>query len=183
MNPRNCPVCAVPLQPEAYEGFPLLRCPDCQGHLLDLARYESIQRMPEKSHAELEAEAQEGFAGDTPSPLRCPRCHGAMQKRPLPVPGFDLHLDLCRGCALVWLDGGELAMAQLAYQATPAFQDAQKHKQCAAALEADPERKAAFDEAVAKLPLKPSPFQEGLHEAVRDALLRLIFHPMSIRIR
>ena len=183
MISRNCPLCDVPLEPEAYEGVPVLRCPDCQGHLLELTRYESIQRIPEKSLAALEAEAQAGFAGDNPSPIRCPRCHGAMQKRPLPVPGFDLHLDLCRGCALVWLDGGELAMAQLAYQATPAFQDAQKHKQCAAELAADPERKAAFDEAVAKLPLKPPPCQESLHEAIRDALFRLIFHPMRIRIR
>ena len=44
------------------------------------------------------------------------------------------------------------APVKLAHQATPAFQDAQKHKRCAAELEADPERKAAFDDAVAKLP-------------------------------
>ena len=183
MISRNCPICDVPLEPEAYEGVPVLRCPDCQGHLLELTRYESIQRIPEKSLAELEAEAQAGFAGDNPSPIRCPRCHGAMQKRPLPVPGFDLHLDLCRGCALVWLDGGELAMAQLAYQATPAFRDRQELKRRSGARDADPERKAAFDEAVAKLPLKPPPCQEGLHEAVRDALFQLIAHPMRIRIR
>ena len=180
---RNCPICAVPLVPEAYEGFPVLRCPECAGHLLELARYDSIRRVPEKSLAELEAEAQAGFRGDTPEPLRCPRCHGAMEKRPLNIPGCNLHLDLCRACALVWLDGGELAMAQLAHQATPAFQDAQKHKRCAAELDADPERKAAFDTAVAKLPLAPSPYREGVDEALRDALLRLLFHPMRIRIR
>ena len=180
---RNCPICAVPLVPEAYEGFPVLRCPDCAGHLLELARYDSIRRVPEKSLAELEAEAQAGFQGDNPESIRCPRCHGAMEKRPLNAPGFDLHLDLCRACALVWLDGGELAMAQLAYQATPAFRDAQDGKRRAAELEADPERKAAFDEAVAKLPLTPPPCREGFNEAVRDALLHLLFHPMRIRIR
>ncbi len=183
MNMRNCPICNVPLDPETYEGFPVLRCPDCQGHLLGLVRYDSIQRIPEKTLAELEAEAKAGFLGDNPVPIRCPRCHLAMEKRPLSAPGFDLHVDLCRACSLVWLDGGELAMAQLAYQANPAFQDAQKHKQRAADLEADPERKAAFDKAVSKLPRSADPFTEGLHDAVREAFLQIATHPMRIRIR
>ena len=183
MNARTCPLCAVPLVPEAYEGFPVLRCPNCAGHLLELTRYDSIRRVPEKSLAELEVEAQAGFRGDNPEPVRCPRCHGAMEKRPLAAPGFHLRLDLCRACALVWLDGGELAMAQLAHQATPAFQDAQKHKQRAAELAADPARKAAFDEALAKLPEARDPFREGVDEALRDALLRLLFHPANLRIR
>ena len=64
MNARTCPLCAVPLVPEAYEGFPVLRCPNCAGHLLELTRYDSIRRIPGKTLAELEAEAQAGFAGD-----------------------------------------------------------------------------------------------------------------------
>jgi Zn-finger nucleic acid-binding protein len=183
MNARNCPRCAVPLAPEAYEGFPVLRCPDCAGHLLDLSRYEAIRRLPEKSIAELEAEAKESFAGDYPAPIRCPRCHLAMEKRPLDVPGFDLHLALCRACALVWLEGGELALAQLAYQATPAFRDRQELKRRAAELEADPDRKAAFEEAVAKLPLTADPFREGVREGIEDAFFQIIAHPMRIRIR
>ena len=183
MNMRKCPICNVPLEPEAYEGFPVLRCPDCKGHLLDLARYESIKHAPEKSLVELEAEAKDGFAGDNANPIRCPRCHIAMEKRPLPAPGFDLHLDLCRACALVWLDGGELAMAQLAYQASPAFRDSQEMKRRAEALDADPGRKAAFDEAVAKLPEAPNPFREGLNEAFRDALFRSFIDPRPLGYR
>lgn len=183
MNPRTCPSCAVPLAPETYEGFPVLRCPDCEGHLLDLSRYEAIRRLPGNSLAALEAEAKESFAGENPAAVRCPRCHMGMEKRPLDMPGFDLHLDLCRACALVWLDGGELAMAQLAYQATPAFRDRQELKRRCAELEADPERKAAFEEAVAQLPLTPDPFKEGAHEALRDAFFQIIAHPMRIRIR
>ena len=183
MITRNCPSCAVPLAPETYEGFPVLRCPDCAGHLLDLSRYEAIRRLPEKSLAELEAEAKETFAGDNPAAIRCPRCHLAMERLPLSVPGFELHRDLCRACALVWLDGGELALAQLAYQATPAFRDRQELKRRAAALEADPERKAAFEEALAQLPLTPDPFREGVHEGIEDAFFQIIAHPMRIRIR
>ncbi len=175
---RDCPICAVPLAEETYEGFPVGRCPQCQGTLLDLSRYESIKKIPEKTLTELETEARNGFQGDNPEPIRCPRCRLAMEKRPLAVPGFDnLHVDLCRNCSLVWLDGGELAMAQLAHQATPAFRDKQEMKRRAAARDADPERKAAFDKAVAKLPDKSSPVREGLNEAFRDALLRIFIRP------
>lgn len=161
----------MPLAEEAYEGFPIGRCPQCQGTLLDLSRYEAIKNVPEKTLAELETEARNGFQGDTPEPLRCPRCRLAMEKRPLAVPGFDnLHVDLCRGCSLVWLDGGELALAQLAYQATPVFRDKQEMKRRAAARDADPERKAAFDDAVAKLPNPPGIFAGAFREALFDAL-------------
>ena len=184
MISRNCPICHVPLEPETYEGLQILQCPQCRGHLLESARYESIKSIPEKTLAELETEARDGFQGDHPGPIRCPRCHLAMEKRPLPVPGFDnLHLDLCRPCALVWLDGGELAMAQLAHQATPAFRDHREMKRRAAERDADPERKAAFDAAVANLPESPDPFQAGLREAVRGAFFQIIAHPMRIRIR
>ena len=172
MIPRTCPVCNVPLKPETYEGLLIQHCPQCQGHLIERARLEALQRIPQKTPAELETEAQAGFTGDTASPLRCPRCRVTMFKRPLSVPGIQLHLDLCLDCQLVWLDGGELAMAQLAYQATPKFRDTQEMQRRAEALDADPERKAAYDETVAKLPLKPDLIQEGLNEAFRDALIR-----------
>ena len=184
MISRDCPICAAALEPEDYEGLPILRCPQCRGSLLNLARYEAIKSIPENTLAELEAEAREGFAGDNPHPVRCPRCHLPMEKRPLPVPGFDhLHLDLCRPCALVWLDGGELALAQLAHQATPGFRDRQEMKRRAAERDADPERKAAFDEAVAKLPESQDPFTAGLREGIRDAFFQIIAHPLRIRIR
>jgi Zn-finger nucleic acid-binding protein len=174
---KNCPLCAVPLEPEAYEGLHILRCPQCQGHLLDLSRFDAIQRIPQTPLAQLEAEAREGGAGDNPGPIRCPRCHVTMFKKPLPVPGFSLRMDVCHDCHLVWLDGGELALAQLAHQASPAFRDIQEMKKRAEALDADPARKAAYDEAVAKLPERPNPVREGLNEAFRDALFRSFIRP------
>ena len=177
MIPRNCPVCNVPLRPETYEGLLIRHCPQCRGHLLEHARFDAIRRIPGQSLAELEAEAKAGFAGDTPAAIRCPRCRLTMIKRPLAVPGFDLHYDQCCACALVWLDGGELALAQLAYQGTPQFRETQEMKRRAEALDADPARKAAFDEAVSKLPEAPDPFREGLGEAFRDALFRALALP------
>jgi Zn-finger nucleic acid-binding protein len=180
MTPRNCPICNVPLRPEAYEGLRIQRCPQCQGHLLEQARFDAIRRIPQKSLPKLEAEARADFTGDTAAPLRCPRCRVTLIKRPLAVPGFDLHMDVCFDCSLVWLDGGELAMAQLVYQASPKFRDTQEMKRRAEALDADPERKAAFDEAVARLPVRPDPFQEGLSEAFRDAVCRILTEPRSL---
>ena len=175
MIARLCPICTVALEPEDYEGFRVLRCPDCAGHLVDLTHYEAIRRLPRKTLAELETEARDGFQGDSAHVLRCPRCHAAMQKRPLNVPGFDLHLDLCKGCSLAWFDGGELAMAQLGYQASPGFRDRQAHRERAEALEADPGRKAAFDEALAKMPLERDAFSQGMKESVIDALGHIHF--------
>jgi len=172
---RHCPVCHVALEAETYEGFAIQRCPQCRGTLLDAARYQAIQSIPEKTLAELEAEAQAGFQGDNSQPIRCPRCRGAMDKRPLPVPGFDhLHFDLCRGCALVWLDGGELALAQLAHQASPAFREKQEMQRRSAERDADPARKAAFEAALAKLPLEAEPFQDRLSGSEAADLLRLL---------
>lgn len=172
---RHCPVCDVPLEQEEYEGFPVLRCPECQGHLVGLQRYEAIKRLPCKTLAELETEAREGFQGDTPETIRCPRCRMAMQKRPLHVPGFNLQMDVCRPCALAWFDGGELAMAQLGHQSTPGFRDREEMRRRAEDLHADADRKAAFDEALSKMPLERDAFSQGMKEAIGDALRHILF--------
>lgn len=180
---RTCPICNVPLKPETYEGLRILRCPECRGHLLDLSRYEAIQRIPQKTLAELETEARENFAGDTPQDIRCPRCHVTMLKRPLSIPGFDLHLDVCLDCSLAWFDGGELALAQLAYQGTPKFRETREMKRRAEALEADPERQAAYEEAVEQLPVKKSPFDEAFRESVLEAIESFLFRGWNWRVR
>ncbi len=176
MIPRDCPHCRVPLETADYEGFRVWNCPQCRGHLLDLSRFEAIKRLPRKTLAELETEAREGFAGDHPEPVRCPRCHLRMAKRPLAMPGFDLHADVCVACALAWLDGGELALAQLGHQATPGFRDAAEMQRRHAALAADPERKAAFDEAVARLPRDAHPVSDDLQGFLAEALLDFLRH-------
>jgi len=174
MIKRNCPICDVPLETGTYEGFRVLRCPQCHGHLLELTRYETIRRIPEATLHQLENEARSDFRGDTAARLRCPRCHRAMEKRPLSVPGFDLHLDVCRPCALVWLDGGELAMAQLKHQSTPGFRDTQAMKRRARAVAADPDRKAELDDAIERLPRSGNPVTAGFRDALIDAIHHIV---------
>lgn len=177
---RSCPACNVPLEPEDYEGFRILHCPQCRGHLAERSRFEAIRSLAGKSPGELETEARNDFSGDNPNPIRCPRCRRPMEKRPLPVPGFDnLHVDVCRDCLLVWFDGGELALAQLAHQNSPAYRNQAELRRRAESLDADPERKAAFDEAVSRLPLDRDSLAQGVEESFADALrhvlLRILF--------
>ena len=74
-----------------------------------------------------------------------------MKKTSVDLPIIELEIDECRHCEYVWLDGGELALLQLGYQATSKFIDAQEFKRRMEELEASPERKAQFEKRLAKL--------------------------------
>ena len=167
---RNCPICSSPLIRVQYEGVTVLRCDKCRGHLVDLARAESIKRITGKSPKELKDEATADFHGSNPGKIKCPRCHMPMGKQPVTLPGLAMETDFCRACSLVWFDGGELALAQLGYEATPGFADAQEMKRRMAELEANPARKAAFEKNLAELPEPRSPVAEALEESAAQAL-------------
>lgn len=168
---KHCPVCNIPLDPVVYTGVGVLRCGQCQGHLVDTSRLAAIKRIAGKSQAELKAEVTGAYHGDHTGPVKCPTCRMPMRKQPVPLPGLTLQLDVCKTCSLIWLDGGELALVQLDHRATPAFRDAQQMKQRIAALEADPARKAAFEQNMAKLPEEPDPLQDVLEDAASSLLI------------
>ena len=90
------------------------------------------------------------------------------------VPLLDLRMDVCRECCLAWLDSGELAFAQLAYETTDRFVDSQELKRRMAELEASPERKAAFEARVAKLPDERGPVEQAFGDASESALRHII---------
>ena len=184
---RNCPSCSSPLAPVEYEGFRVLRCAQCSGHLVGFAELESIKAVAGKTHEELKAEASAGFHGSTTARIHCPRCHLEMAKHALRLPGLELDTDVCRPCSLVWLDGGELALAQLGYEAGTAFRDSQTMKQRMAELEADPQRKAAFEARLAALPAEPSSDGNSagdlLQDAVEDAGWNVLMDAVAAIIR
>ncbi len=179
---RMCPHCNVPLTEVDYSGFKVLYCGDCKGHLVDITRLETIKRSARKPPTDLKAEASEEYRTEPLAQIRCPKCHLTMEKRPIRLPGLTLHLDLCKACALIWLDGGELALLQLDYRTTPAYRDTQDLKQRMAELESDTKRKAAFEHDVAKLPNMPGPIEEAfsndrddwLTESSLETILRLL---------
>jgi len=176
---KQCPVCRIDLVPTDYEGFRVMQCNHCGGHLVPLQRFESIKRIDQKSQDELKAEASSEFKASSSEALKCPRCHTFMRKQSANLPMLDLQTDVCRSCALVWLDGGELALLQLGYQAKNRFIDAQEFKRRMQELEASPERKARFEENLAKLPKAKNPIENALGEAAEDilgALLRSAYY-------
>jgi len=159
---RLCPKCEVALTSVSYEGFRILQCPECKGYLVPLDRLESIKRAPRTPQEQLKEEARTEFKGDASAPVRCPRCHGPMEKTPLDVPMLTLQSDRCASCRLVWLDGGELALLQLAYEMSQQFLNAEDMKQRLRELEASPERKAQFEANLAQLPEPADPVADAL---------------------
>jgi Zn-finger nucleic acid-binding protein len=171
---KKCPVCRIDLLHTDYEGFRVMQCGQCGGHLVPLQRFESIKRVGRKTQDELKAEASSDFTASSLGTLKCPRCHMSMRKQTTDLPVLDLRTDVCPGCALVWLDGGELALLQLGYQAKSKFINAQEFKHRMQELEASPERKARFERNLARLPDAADPLQQALGETGAELLGALL---------
>ncbi len=173
---RKCPVCDLELSAVEYEGYIVRRCASCNGHLMRLNKMKSIERVDHKTQEQLKSEASAEFSKNCTQRLRCPRCHLPMHKQAINLPVIDLQYDICTGCSLAWLDGGELALVQLAYQASSGFLNAQELKRRVRELEASPEGKAIFKANMAKLSETRHPVEEVLGEAAEafDGVLRAL---------
>jgi len=172
-RPLPCPVCRVPLKDVRYEGFWLRLCATCKGFLAERHVAEGIERRRIRTRAELESELKD-LSRDSPGPLTCPRCRGEMGQRPL-LPPLPTHLDHCDFCGLIWFDGGELAMFQLAYETSRKGAirvDLQKRLQAMS-----PGRKAEFERNV-RLLVGPGP-DPGLLETVVTGLLDALYEIRS----
>jgi Zn-finger nucleic acid-binding protein len=181
---RHCPVCAQVLTLEHYEGFKVWACARCGGHLVPAARLKAIKRRDGASRDALKEEARAKFTESTAARLRCPRCRVLMRKQQAPVPVVRVQTDVCLSCGLIWLDGGELALVQLAYQVTDGFADRQEIMRRARELDASPERKAQFEEDLARLPDAPSPLETDLPSSAGGTLLLdVIFDALRFLLR
>ena len=171
---KNCPHCLCNLSPVSYEGLRVFRCEQCRGHLLPSRQLEAIKRLDQKTQDELMQEANTDYHGDGDAKIHCPRCRVTMRKHTIKLPGLTLQLDACRDCDLIWLDGGELALIQLGHESTPQFRNAQELRNRMDALESSPERKAAFEENLAKLPDPADPISDVLSEAGSEVLRAIL---------
>jgi len=173
---RDCPLCGIPLQRVRYEGFPIHRCPGCNGVLIENARIGQITRKMDATVEEIMAEANAGRGGDTLREIRCPRCRFAMRKdrafandAATKKAGLDAFgVDVCDQCGVTWLDGGELAKIQLNYELSPAGLESRRHYVNYDKL--DPAQKEEFIRALAgSVPDVASSYAEAFADAVARA--------------
>ena len=174
---KNCPLCNIPLNPIDYEDMRVFQCFKCRGHLMSLARLDGIKRANRKKTEALKAEASDDLTRDTDVRIACPRCHAWMTKEALDLPALDLHADVCKPCQLVWLDGGELALIQLAYETSAKFLNNQQIKQRMRDINASPERKAAFEANLNRLPDSEDAVENTLGTADKSILRAYLNRP------
>jgi Zn-finger nucleic acid-binding protein len=147
----NCPACQSVLERVRYEGFPVMRCSACRGYLLAAQRADAIKRKREKDVEELKDEVLEAALPDSHDPVRCPRCHGKMDKQWIRDPASFL-LDKCEACDLWWFDAGEIARYQLAYQISAQGREAAEMQERFADM--SDERKEELARNIQRLPQK-----------------------------
>lgn len=169
----KCPRCRVRLKRVMYEGLAVHQCPQCNGFLLPGWKLEGIKKNPSKSVGELREEAEREFKGDSTERLKCPQCFLLMRKQVIPIPVLEIHVDACERCGLAWLDGGELAILQLAYEASEKCHDAREFQRRMLTLLSSPERRQRLEAAIARA-TGPPWLAESILDRVLEGLLMAI---------
>ncbi|HMO04065.1 MAG TPA: zf-TFIIB domain-containing protein [Kiritimatiellia bacterium] len=180
---RKCPVCGEAMENIDYEGFRVRYCHACGGHLIPAARLKAIQQRDSIPRAKLQEEVRARFTASTTEPVRCPRCRMTMRKQDVRLPVVQVQTDVCAPCGLIWLDAGELALLQLAHEATATFADRRALQQRALELETSPERKAQFLEDLSRLPDTPRTDLEPKYAAGGSILADILVEALCFLLR
>lgn len=154
----------------ACEGHRVQRCPRCRGHLLTTLSLEAIKRETRKPLEDLKREAATHFSGSTIETVKCPVCLRAMTKQTILRP-VEIQVDACSKCSRVWLDGGELAMVQLAFETSVTHKESEEMKRRVAELEANPARKERFERNCSMLDEGPSSVVDVIGKTLGDGVM------------
>lgn len=179
---KKCPICNIEVVIIEYEGFKIMQCRKCNGHILPLSRLECIKHINNIQQEQLKTEIAAGLKKDSTGKVRCPKCMMPMQKEKLKIPVLEVFIDICKKCELAWLDSGELALVQLAHEASRKFINMQEMKKRMEQLEASPERKHEFEQAISRLPDSSNPFQGAIEEAFEELFTRTAFSALIKKI-
>ena len=127
----DCPTCSRPLTRTTYENVQVMQCEACFGYLVARRRLTLIKSTRELGPEALHEEARTEQAPDTHDQVRCPKCLAeVMRKERVRVSDEEaFHLDVCRKCDNVWLDGGELARLQIKFEQSAKALDAFAHQE------------------------------------------------------
>lgn len=167
----KCPVCGSELKRILYEGFAVFRCMSCHGYLMAKRRLDNIKRSDKRPVELLKQEVTEQSGSDTAEEIRCPRCRRKMKKKFIVAPA-SLHVDTCRDCEMLWLDGGELARLQLAHEISDRGRDAAEFRR--RHREMTPQRRAQFERDLAKLDSGEQSTGSVLGESFLKSLVTLL---------
>jgi len=164
---KRCPTCGKGLRREVYEREAIFRCPGCRGVLVAGYHLDLIKHRKVRTTEALKTEAHEEFHGNTEKAVTCPRCLTPMAKRPFASRYARLSTDTCPKCRFVWLDGGELALLQLVFEASAQARDTADFQQRMRTMLSSPARHERFEADLARLP-------KDLPEVSGDATDRLV---------
>lgn len=85
-----------------------------------------------------------------------------------PAEDFGLMLDECPSCEFTWFDPRELALLQLAFEATPQRMELNAMRNRLKNM--TPEERSEYELRLSKLRERGSPMQQALSEAASDLL-------------
>ncbi len=170
---KRCPLCAVNLTRTQYEGFPLFQCPQCGGHFVEKPRLEGMKRKKERSIEMLKQDARDSYTGSNDADVKCPRCLRSMKKELILDP-ITIELDVCADCGAVWLDPGELAMVQLAYETTDKSLSVDMMKQRFDEFQKSGDRQARYHENVGKLKKGNETLSGSFGEGVISGIMQVV---------
>jgi len=148
---KKCPICNIPLSSCDYEKQRIMKCEKCAGYLVPEFQLKGIQRIDDIPQEELMEEVKTDFKCSVEKDIRCPKCHLTMNKQKLKFQSIEIEIDECKSCSLLWFDGGELALAQLGYEASLKFANEKKIRDGVKELNSDPERLQKFEENMSNL--------------------------------
>ena len=123
MDPLQCPVCQLRMEPLAYEGKLVRWCENCRGHWLTKNELRHIieSRVVKFERIAAHVLAKAGPDRTIPHPerersLMCPECQVALEARKY---GTDstIVVNRCPECEGVWLDYHELELVQMLIEA------------------------------------------------------------------
>jgi Zn-finger nucleic acid-binding protein len=103
---KPCPVCKTMLSNGLIELQALLYCSHCHGMLISMEKF--LPLVDElRARRDRPAQYVAPRVDDSGRILQCPLCGRDMDDHPYGG-GGNVNIDSCEGCAVVWLDGGEL---------------------------------------------------------------------------
>jgi Zn-finger nucleic acid-binding protein len=144
----NCPNDREPLETTTYEaGVEVESCPKCRGIWLHEAELEKIQESKENDYSEELSQipdpiiqAHQLARAKAEAERECPKCGKTLTKEEY-AHCSGITIDVCAGCAGIWLDQGELEALEVF------FERAQQEVAEGEAAEAKETRKAALKRA------------------------------------